>query len=943
MLLVFAAGVFAENYQSIETINNTDWVKYFDYLANPISNTSGDLNFLPEDMFLLYKTLPAGIPFTIKEYKLKEGEPSFDAAKISFLSDKEVEESRLMFKTYTTEAVVYPSLNLLFINVNGDPYVKVKAFPGPQDYKPTDAGEYKLLRGEENYLPFGAWMKKINGNWVYQKKDQWYKLPESIAADVSLPVEKRQYKYFDLNYDPAGAVVAARYAGNELGEYSLIWTADGVTPYPQKGFTPGGVLYSREILVKDLVYLLTVQGSDEFESCLEQNKNFNYYKVLYDFKQSKGQIVQDPGNPRLKSGEFIIRLSYYKLFNGLALNAEDLRLMDPKVTEAFKEYAENRLPRNPIARQEALGYYYYLKGNSLLIDAQARRHEKIKSDWEKIKLLRAMLRDDFDKMGVLSFENRQNLVEERLKSRLKFEKIAPPGEAKYVAAPAFSTFFKPEEENPVFTERERAVMVDRIRKALKGEDQKLDFNIVASLNNYNFGVLLNDILGDLYKSHGCLHVSPRNMILLYNLLPINTRMQVYPYSKPLSEEAFSGIPYLASLVNFKEDLDKMRENFITPEAVKVNVYPATGDWVIYLHKQPFARLTIKGGPQAKYSLVEGRDEKGRPVFEGNPAYSTTPGNYFVFRKEENYVSNLYYDLTIIPMGGVIKPSEGKWVFEDKWGKWRSLPKAVQNDLSLPEGKRDFTYYGRVQDASGEVVELKWGSHPFGRYALQTTVNHKTAWPELIHSSGDLMMEERQLINDLIKILTAPYDDFEECVTANPNFDLYRACGEFMGDPNREDLILPRERAGYRLHYNLPLTSEEAALLPPDVIIAAKIKAKESLTKEEEKILIDAGIAYRKKGKLAVNQGKVRGLQFDTYQYVVTIQKYARHYDTLKKRWGELSSLRAALLKDFNAFVLKDQVLFQNFMRELMLRRTRLERLSQQSALELLGKMLGNSP
>ena len=85
--------------------------------------------------------------------------------------------------------------------------------------------------------------------------------------------------------------------------------------------------------------------------------------------------------------------------------------------------------------------------------------------------------------------------------------------------------------------------------------------------------------------------------------------------------------------------------------------------------------------------------------------------------------------------------------------------------------------------------------------------------------------------------------------------------------------------------------------------------------------------------------KILGLQFDTYQYVVTIQKYAHHYATLKRRWGELSGLRRALLKDFNAFVIKDQLLFSNFMRELMLKRTALERLTQDDALKILNEML----
>ncbi|MBU1867384.1 MAG: hypothetical protein KKD13_02800, partial [Candidatus Margulisbacteria bacterium] len=73
-----------------------------------------------------------------------------------------------------------------------------------------------------------------------------------------------------------------------------------------------------------------------------------------------------------------------------------------------------------------------------------------------------------------------------------------------------------------------------------------------------------------------------------------------------------------------------------------------------------------------------------------------------------------------------------------------------------------------------------------------------------------------------------------------------------------------------------------------------------------------------------------------------IGKGANHYGALKERWPELASLRQALLKDFNNFVLKDPRLFQAFMRELMLKRNRLERLTQKNAVEILDRMISNT-
>ncbi|MEE8637613.1 MAG: hypothetical protein V3T21_01050, partial [Candidatus Margulisiibacteriota bacterium] len=288
----------------------------------------------------------------------------------------------------------------------------------------------------------------------------------------------------------------------------------------------------------------------------------------------------------------------------------------------------------------------------------------------------------------------------------------------------------------------------------------------------------------------------------------------------------------------------------------------------------------------------------------------------------------------------------KWIFQSKKGNWKDLPSAVAVDLKRPAEEREYTYYDTVKNASGEVVSMKWGSHPFGRYSLLTTLNKKTAWPELIHSSGDLIMEERQLVNDLIKVLTAPHDELEDCVKYSQNFDLYRICWEFANAPSRKDLIQPKERAAYRLYFGLPLTTPEAALLPEDVVIANKVLREKELTNNEIKVLIKEGIAYRRSGKLKINMEKILGLQFDTYQYVVTIQKYTHHYGTLKKHWKQLSGIRRALLKDFNTFVIKDANLFHNFMRGLMLKRSRLEKLSQENVLQILNGMIkapGPSP
>jgi len=959
-------------YQSIKTMNSTSWVDYFEDFLGYIYDSHGCLHFTPSDIYLIYRTIPAGIPLSVKKYKLKENEPPFPMEKVPYLKDRisspsDIEKQALTFRNYKTEIEVYPSLDLLLIKVNGYPYAKIKALAGlpyeylmaysvkkgepiewdPMLWTPTDPGKYKVLRVTDHYLssayyqntivPFGAWIRKIDGKWVYQKNGKWYALPAHVAADLARADEDRIYHYFDVNLDSQRKVIAARYAGHDFGKYVLLWTRDGKNHYPEMGYAVGELVFEQIILVKDLVHILTLPGADDFDHCVSRNANFIFYKGLYEFVNSRGKIAL--GSNKVPP-EFY---SYYKLFKGWELTKNDHYLMDPRAVKAFREYKENRLPRDKKARWQALGLYNYLRANSLIIDKQAHWYGKIKEDWDLFRELRAKLRQDFERMGVLSLENRQNILEGWFLARLEFRNAELPKQAKYLTDLSFSAFFKPDEETMLFTERERGVMLQRIRDAVRGaKDGGLNLQIVDALNKYNFGVLLNEILGDLYKSHGCMHVSPRNAVFLYELLPVGAQMKVYKYTERISPEALSAVPWLADMVNFEDDLEKLKIRLSVTREVQVAVYPYSGDWIVYLKEKPFARLRIRGGPQSRFYLLQGRGDDGKPIFESHLAYPTTPGSYWIFSKAENYVSNIYHDQTIIPMGGIIqwRPDKQKWIFQDRNGNWKNMPPAVAEDLKRTPPEREYTYYDTVKNASGEVIEMKWGSHPFGRFALQTTVDRKNPWPELIHSSGDLIMEERQLVNDLIRVLTAPHDELDDCVKYSQNFDLYRVCWQFVENPARTDLIQPRERAAYRLYHGLPLTTQEAALLPPDVVIANKILRDQKLSNDEVKVLIDEGVAYKRSGNLKINMEKIMGLQFDTYQYVVTIRKYAHHYGTLKKHWDELNGMRRALLKDFNTFVIKDPQLFHNFMRELMLKRNRMERLTQENALQILNGMLG---
>jgi len=827
--------------------------------------------------------------------------------------------------------MAYPGMSTLVIIVADQPYALVKALAGPKEpylmaqgiekakpiqwdfmlTTPTDPGTYRILRFTDHYIsnayyqntivPFGAWIIKGEGGWTYEKQKKWFKLPKHLIADLEKPYGQQSYDYYDINFDQAGKIRGAKWAGHDFGVDVMLWTVDNKNHYPEMGYASGVLLYEQIMLVKDLVHILTMPGDDNFDRLISQNHNFSFYKELAENKEAK--------------------------------KAELLAKADSRVKAAYAEVVENRLPRDKKARAASLGLYQNSRFNQLVVDKEVYWYEKLKKDWSFWQELRVKLREDFDKMRIRSLANRQNILEEWLSERLVFKTVKSPSYVQAVQSDSIDEFFKPDEKMAIFSEREKAEMLTVLQATA---DLKLAS--VDALNKFNFGLLLNEILGNLYKSHGCLHVSPRNSYFLYSLLPVGAQVAIYGYDKKLTEEQLKDIQPIANLVDFEDELTALKEKFAKSADVKVAVYPAAGYWVIYLKDEPFAKLAISSGPEEKMYLVQSRDKAGQPIFEDHLAYPSTPGDYYVFKKEKNYLSNIYRDTTIIPMGGLIYKRKGKWVFQTKKGDWKELPASVAQDINSKPEEQKYTYYDPVQNASGEVESVKWGSHPFGLYTVQTTKDGKTLHPELSHSSGDLIMEERQLINDLIKVLAAPRDKLEDCVKYSANFDLYKSCYEFTKDPTK-DLIQLRERAAYKLYYGLKLSDEELHSLPEDIVIANKIKNNQKLNAHEENLLVKEGIANRRSGQFRLNMEKVRGLQFDTYQYVVMIEKYAHHYKILADNWSELSSLRKALLADFRTFVLRDPLLLHNFLRELMIKRTNLERLDQSTAVNLLKQMV----
>lgn len=968
LIVILAVNTRAEEYPGLNAINQKNWAYYFtDYLGY-LYESHGCLHFTPSDIYLLTLTVPKGAPLDIRPYG--ETKLDFETETLPFYTElvnspDDIQRIKAQFASDPPRLLVYPGLKRMYLFKGEKPFAQLLTQPGPaREYimaqtvdpsgavqydplptTPTDPGHYKILRSTDHYIsnayylttvvPFGAWIEKVGGKWAYKTGDKWTAAPDIIVEDLKKPYGQNQYNYYDINLDQGQKITAARWAGHDFGRDVLLWTKDGKNYYPEMGYAEGELLFEQVTLVRDLADILTEPGSDEVDSIVSQNDNFSNYRDLAAFIESKGKVQPESLDPTA--------CSYYRLFNGLDLSDDDHALLNDQLIDAVAAWRNNQYPIFRKNKQRMMGLYHFLQQNSLLMEKQANWYTQLKSEWAYFADLRSKLRTDFDQFNIYDPGNRQLIVNKYLNDRLEFKPAELPAELKKYRQAGISAFFKPDDELAVFTERERKIVQDKLRQVSSQETGGFSLFSVEALNNYNFGLLLDDMLGNLYKSHGCLHVSPRGSQLLYELLPLGARIVINDYSKSIDEARLAKIPFLAELVNFEDDLDQLKQKFKDHRDINIVVYPQQGYWIIYQGKEPLAKLYVLGGPKTKFYLLEARDDKGRPIFEETMAYPTTPGNFFIFKKTKDYVSSLYRDTTIIPQGGLIKFDGKRWTFINSKGKWVPAPAVINSDLNSPPAERAFTYYGGRKDANGKVTAVRWGSHPFGIYVIMNSRDKIYPTPELIHSSGDLILEQRTLVRDLIRILSAPEDKLEDCLDRSRNFQLFKACYDFIQNPTGSDLLEDKEEAAYKLCLGLPLASQEAALLYPDMIVAEKVlNNKGPLSKDEEQLLVRNGLAKNNGGSIKIDLPKIAGVHFDTYQYVVAINKNAHHYEILKENWKDLSELRSSLLKDFKRFIIKDPEIFNSFTRELMMDRIGLKRLDQPSSLQLLNQLLTSS-
>ncbi|MFA4967666.1 MAG: L,D-transpeptidase [Candidatus Margulisiibacteriota bacterium] len=955
LVILFAVSAGAATYESIDTLNKMNLARYFSDYLGYYYNSHGCLHFSPSDIYLLFKTVPKGIPMIINKYD--EIDVSSNFKNSPFLYDliskpEEIKSAAAYFKSNPTKLIVYPSLGRLYIIVNDVPYAQIKLLAGPPEsfsypnyiekgeeikwdpvlMTPTDPGAYTIWGSTDHYIsptyyndtivPFGGLMKNNGGQWMFHEKNKWYILPDFIRQDLLSSSEARIYEYYDTSLDDKGNIVSARWAGHDFGKYVLLWTKDNKTYYPEIGYADGGLAFEQIKLAGDLADLLTASGSNKLDPLVSGNADYSLYRDYFNFITSAGAAV----SARLDPTE----CSYYRLFNSLPMTDDDRDRIDPRINDAFDRYKNKTIPWLPWEKEEKgkiLGLYYYLRDNSLIFNKYAKWYKKLKDDWNLWGELRLKLASDFNEMGVFSTADRKSIVERWLNARLEFNNVAVPAIVEKVKKASFSAFYSDQEIN-LFSARQRKALADILHMT---STEAVTFEAVGALNDFNFGLMFNEMLGNLYKSHGCLHVSPWNSRRLYDLLPIGAKITIYDYEQKPPADILEKIPYLAELISFEEDLDALKKKFSDPRKVSITVYPFSGVWIIYLDGAPLAKLNVSVGPPSKMNVALLRDENGIPKFDKNLSYPTSPGTFYVFKKVENYVSTLYRETTIIPMDALLRKTDGKWYFQDDAGKWVKAPDLIAESITTPSAYNAYVFYDQKKNASEEVIEARWGSQPFGRYAIIISADQRTSSSDLIHTSGDLMLEQRQLVRDLIEVLSAPKDNLEDCIKSNMNFQVYKIFSDFVENPTKEGILDPAVSGPYNLFLDNRVTSKEISAINPDEIVVNNILKKGAKPTKEDLFILKRSGLIDKNGDLIME--KMLGLQFETYQSVLFVRKYAGCYRVLAKYWGSLAPIRSAFLMDIKKYYITDPAVLRDLLDDLLMKRVEIKKLTGQDVLK----------
>lgn len=393
---------------------------------------------------------------------------------------------------------------------------------------------------------------------------------------------------------------------------------------------------------------------------------------------------------------------------------------------------------------------------------------------------------------------------------------------------------------------------------------------------------MNDLLEHLYDSHGCIHLTPSDALLLTSTISPGTPLKIKRYDVQVNTDVKS-LPELASLVMGENDIEKLRFLF-SPRQTKLVAYPFSKTMIVYVGGTPYARVSALPGPGFTFRMPLEVNKDGPIVWDPWPVTPTDPGNFSVLGTTDHYISPTYRDTTLLPFGAWIMKRNGSWYYQYD-DLWKALPDYIVRDITAPEDERKYEYFDVNRNGCGSIEAARWGSHDFGRNVLQWTRDGRNHRPEMAYSCGSIMLDQVSLVKSLAYLLTADGpDDFEKLVSGSKRLSFYRDMHKFIKTGIVPELNggNPRAYAYFRLYNKWPMSESDRAMMDDRLVNALK--------------------AYRER-KLPLRR-RDREETIGLYYYLKlnskVIMNYANWYSKLKEDWPLWAVLRSAIRSDLDS-------------------------------------------
>jgi hypothetical protein len=417
----------------------------------------------------------------------------------------------------------------------------------------------------------------------------------------------------------------------------------------------------------------------------------------------------------------------------------------------------------------------------------------------------------------------------------------------------------------------------------------------------NWGYIFEELLTNRYYSHGCFHLTPLGTKIFYEAVPRGTKVVVKSYSEWPSSWISQGLPDLLLCINSKETLKQAKEAFAKKENLLIEAYPRGGLFVFYYQGSPYAKLRFRPGFEKKGQMYFGQQD-GQPVYDDFLLTATQAGEFTTYYYTNYFFAPRYPITTAIPYGEKIFKGGTGYYFK-KNNQTFPLPQEIAEDLNAPQENRTFCFFDETYDKKGQLLSAKWGSHDYGTLVIGLSPDNRTINQDLIYATGMVLNDHREILGNLIKIITSGDEELSSSVEATGVFKEEKIFFDFLNNPVSFDSSqLPKEIRQYllafKIYNRLTVSQKEKTFTPLDPAYQAAFKyltfGKISLRPTDYEALGAAGAASRRNNHWIINQEKLQGIYYSLYELANHVESSSRRYQKLLEFWPIFMKFKESL-------------------------------------------------